>query len=86
MKRTLVVIGVILAICGVIGLTLFLFFLGVTRNVTLDPQKLELDTSCIHLYDSLGERMEEPSAEPARYETMPTHVFLTIRALTTAGS
>ena len=74
MKRTLVVIGVILAICGVIGLTLFLFFLGVTRNVTLDPQKLELDTSCIHLYDSLGERMEEPSAEPARYETMPTHL------------
>ncbi len=74
MKRVFAIIGTILAVCGIIVLSLFLYFLSVTRDVTLDPQKLALDTACIALYDGRGEHMEETTAEPALYAAMPEHL------------
>ena len=74
MKRTFAILGVTLAVFGISALAAFLYFLGVTRSVTLDPQKLALDRTCIELYDGKGAPMETSSAEPALYETLPEHL------------
>ena len=72
MKRTLTIIGVILAILSVLVLAFILYAVGVTSDATLDNSKLMRECSFVHLYDCDGD--EIPVTANARTDEIPEHV------------
>lgn len=63
MKRTLAAFGIAFGILATLFLAALFYFLGVTRGLTLDTEKLVLETDHITIYDKDGEEVEAAALE-----------------------
>ncbi|MBR7186638.1 MAG: penicillin-binding protein [Clostridia bacterium] len=71
MKRVFTVFGIIFGVFAVMLLAAFLYYIGVTWSVTLDPAKLALETSSVTFYDGANREIERT----AREEDVPFSEF-----------
>lgn len=61
MKILLILIAIVL----ILLLAFLFYYLGVTKGESLDKSKLELNTSCVFIYDGTGEAVETAGKKPA---------------------
>ncbi len=62
MKRALKVFGILFGIAAVLFAASVFYYLGVTAGVSLDPEKLVLETNYLHIYDKDGHEIETAAA------------------------
>lgn len=65
MKRAMKILLIFIAILFILLLAFLVYYLGVTKGERLDKSKLELNTSCVYIYDSSGEAVETAGKKPA---------------------
>lgn len=65
MKRAMKILLIFIAILFILLLAFLVYYLGVTKGERLDKSKLELNTSCVYIYDGAGEAVETAGKKPA---------------------
>ncbi len=74
MKRALKIFGVLGGVVLALAAIFLVYAIGVTAGVKLAPEKLTLETSCLHFYDVNGDRIAPPARADVPFSELPPHL------------
>ena len=74
MKRALKIFFLIFGVAAVLAACFDVYAIVVTSGVSLSPEKLTLETNCLHLYDVNGDRIAPPAQSDVPFSEFPSHL------------